>query len=79
MNIAVAVLRVQEGLDYTGVIQDFDLANLSDKIKAEIDNPAYSNTLERTITSSSAQFSALWQLLDIFARVLNICLFSFIR
>jgi hypothetical protein len=42
MNVALAVLRVQEGLDYTGMIGDFDTMEdfSSGKLKSEgIDNP----------------------------------------
>ncbi|XP_046464175.1 uncharacterized protein LOC124209967 [Daphnia pulex] len=42
MNVALAVLRVQEGLDYTGMIGDFDSMEdfSSGKLKSEgIDNP----------------------------------------
>ncbi len=57
MHVAVAVLRVQEGLDYTGIIGDFDsMEDFSGgKQKSEgIDNPQYTNTLEGSIASSNA-------------------------
>ncbi len=56
MHVAVAVLRVQEGLDYTGIIGDFDSMEdfSSGKLKSEgIDNPQYTNTLEGSIASSN--------------------------
>ena len=62
MHVAVAVLRVQEGLDYTGIIGDFDTGDFSSiaKQKTEgIDNPQYINTLEGSIASSAPPFSKL--------------------
>ena len=60
MHVAVAVLRVQEGLDFTGIIGDFDTAEdfSSGKQKSEgIDNPQYTNTLEGSIASTATPFS----------------------
>lgn len=59
MNVAVAVLRVQEGLDYTGILGDFDAEEFgSGKRKSEgIDNPQYINTLEGSVASSAPPFS----------------------
>ncbi|XP_046634308.1 bumetanide-sensitive sodium-(potassium)-chloride cotransporter-like [Daphnia pulicaria] len=57
MHVAVAVLRVQEGLDYTGIIGDFDSMEdfSTGKLKSEgIDNPQYTNTMEGSIASSNA-------------------------
>ena len=61
MHVAEAVLRVQEGLDYTGIIGDFDVEDFSSaKQKTEgIDNPQYINTLEGSIASSAPPFSKL--------------------
>jgi hypothetical protein len=48
MHVAVAVLRVPEGLDYAGIIADFDCSDLSNKRKNKkskkrsgIDNPMF--------------------------------------
>lgn len=42
MNISVAILRVPEGLDYTGIIADFNLSDItSGKQKKGIDNPQF--------------------------------------
>lgn len=47
MHVAVAILRVQEGLDYTGVIADFEPADESetgngDQTKADgLENPVF--------------------------------------
>jgi hypothetical protein len=48
MHIAVTILRVQEGLDYTGIIRDFDINHLvKDKQNNEgIDNPTFANARE---------------------------------
>lgn len=48
MHIAVTILRVQEGLDYTGIIRDFDINDLvKDKQNNEgIDNPTFANSRE---------------------------------
>ncbi|EFX74296.1 hypothetical protein DAPPUDRAFT_252082 [Daphnia pulex] len=48
MHIAVTILRVQEGLDYTGIIRDFDINVLvKDKQNNEgIDNPTFANSRE---------------------------------
>lgn len=59
MNIAVAMLRVQEGLDFTGVIADFDLTDLDYKQKSGIDNPQYSTSPEESITSNNTKSSTL--------------------
>lgn len=59
MNVAVAVLRVQEGLDYTGIIGDFVMDEFSNgKQKSEgIDNPQYINTLEGSTASTATPFT----------------------
>lgn len=59
MNVAVAVLRVQEGLDYTGIIGDFVMDEFSNgKQKSEgIDNPQYIDTLEGSTASTATPFS----------------------
>lgn len=46
MHVAVAILRVSEGLDYTGIISDFDdcteLNNQAKNIKSEgVENPSF--------------------------------------
>ncbi len=47
MHVAVAILRVQEGLDYSGVIADFNVEDSSDgKKETGIDNPQFINTPE---------------------------------
>lgn len=44
MHIAVAVLRVQEGLDFTGIIQDYDEKIMDDKNDADPkDEEVYGN------------------------------------
>jgi hypothetical protein len=51
MHIAVTILRVQEGLDYTGIIRDFDI---NDLVKGKqnnegIDNPTFANSQESDV------------------------------
>ena len=48
MHVAVAVLRVPEGLDYSGIIADFDCSELKNKRQKKktkkrngIDNPMF--------------------------------------
>ena len=46
MHVSVAILRVPEGLDYTGIIADFDscadLNSRTKNIKSEgLDNPSF--------------------------------------
>ena len=58
MHVAVAVLRLQEGLDFTGIVADFDAEESQNrKKKAGIDNPQYSNTLDGTAASASCSMS----------------------
>lgn len=57
MHVAVAVLRVQEGLDYTGIIGDFGTDN--GNRKNGIDNPHFvvsqQDSFESTMTPYSKQ------------------------
>lgn len=42
MHVAVAILRVQEGLDYSDIIADFDFENQQQQPDtAGIDNPTF--------------------------------------
>lgn len=54
MHVAVAILRVQEGLDYSGVIADFNLedSNSSGQQKTGINNPSFSNCPEDNVASA---------------------------
>ena len=57
MHVAVAILRVQEGFDYSGVIADNDMEYSSQETTG-IDNPHYANSPEDHIYSApSAIFS----------------------
>ncbi|KAI9550869.1 hypothetical protein GHT06_000210 [Daphnia sinensis] len=60
MHIGVAVLRVQEGLDYTGIIGDFDV-NATDSGKQPTegnDNLAFEESQEDSIASTFTAFDA---------------------
>ena len=47
MHIAVTILRVQEGLDYTGIIRDFEVKDLvKDNQNKGVDNPTFENSRE---------------------------------
>lgn len=61
MHVAVAILRVQEGLDYTGIIADFELAdepeNGNDEKKGDgLENPVF----VAEIATQAAPFSNLF-------------------
>ena len=53
LHMAVAVLRVQEGFDYTGIIADFDWTNPSGQ---GVDNKSFAKTNEDT-TADQLTFS----------------------
>ena len=59
MHVAVTILRVQEGLDYTGIIRDFDVKDLikDNQTKEGIDNPTFENERERSVTAIFPTFS----------------------
>jgi hypothetical protein len=62
MHVAVTILRVQEGLDYTGILRDFDVKDLTkDNKKKEgkkgIDNPTFENQRERSVTAILPTYS----------------------
>ena len=59
MHVAVTILRVQEGLDYTGIIRDFDVKDLikDNQNKEGIDNPTFENQRERSGTSIFPTYS----------------------
>lgn len=61
MNVAVAILRVPEGLDFTGIIADFDLSDLNSakSKKKGIDNPQFSSCLEVTTKQDNDDMSEL--------------------
>jgi siderophore synthetase component len=54
MHVAVTILRVQEGLDYTGIIRDFDRKDLANdnQNKEGIDNPTFENPRDSCVTAS---------------------------
>ncbi|XP_046634387.1 bumetanide-sensitive sodium-(potassium)-chloride cotransporter-like isoform X2 [Daphnia pulicaria] len=58
MHIAVTILRVEEGLDYTGIIRDFDIKDLVKEkpIKEGIDNPTFENSRESDDTATFPTF-----------------------
>jgi solute carrier family 12 sodium/potassium/chloride transporter 2 len=64
MHIAVTILRVEEGLDYTGIIRDFDIKDLVKEkpIKEGIDNPTFENSRE---SDDTATFPTFGMYLDI--------------
>nr|CAH0110929.1 unnamed protein product [Daphnia galeata] len=59
MHVAVTILRVQEGLDYTGIIRDFDVKDLikDNQTKEGIDNPTFENERERSVTAIFPTFT----------------------
>ena len=59
MHVAVTILRVQEGLDYTGIIRDFDVKDLikDNQTKEGIDNPTFENERERSVTAILPTYS----------------------
>lgn len=51
MNVSVAILRVPEGLDFTGHIADFNLSDItSGKQKTGVDNPQFNQDDVSTIS-----------------------------
>ncbi len=58
MHIAVTILRVQEGLDYTGIIRDFDIKDLAKNKQTNrgIDNPTFENSRDSGDTATFSTF-----------------------
>lgn len=59
MHVAITILRVQEGLDYEGIIGDYDMgSSSSEKPNTEgVDNPSFADSPDGSITSASQPFS----------------------
>ena len=71
MHVAVAVLRVPEGLDYTGIISDLsdevqDSSNSNTVINGGIDNPSF------TPEDSEFKSTIIYPIIFHFSKHLNI-------
>lgn len=58
MHVAIAVLRVPEGLDFTGIIADFDSEEtVNGNRKTGIDNPHFVVSPQDSISSNATSYS----------------------
>lgn len=64
MSVAVTILRVQEGLDYEGIIGDYDVENSASKKQNAkgVDNPSFTDSPDGSLSSKPFGKNSLFTL-----------------